>query len=50
MVNSVIYFGVYMCVIVNGSKLFETFDAGNINLLFEVSDAILPEIYSSIME
>ena len=32
------------------AKLFETFSAGNINLLFEVSNTILPEIYSSTIE
>ena len=32
------------------AKLFETFSAGIINLLFEVSNTILPESYSSIKE
>ena len=32
------------------AKLFDTLNAGNTNLLFEVSYTILPEIYSSIME
>ena len=29
-----------------GLKLFETFNAGNMNLLFELSNTILPEMYS----
>ena len=32
------------------AKLFETFNAGNTNLLFEVSNTSLPEIYSSSIE
>ena len=32
------------------AKVFETFNAGNMNLLVEVSYTILPEIYSSIKE
>ena len=32
------------------AKLFDTFNAGNINFLFSVSNTILPEIYSSSIE
>ena len=46
MVYSVINFCIYMCIVINGSKLFETFNAGNMNLLLEFSRTILPEIYS----
>ena len=30
------------------AKLFKTFNAGNMNLLFELSNTILPEMYSLI--
>ena len=50
MVNSVIYFCIYMCVIVYRGKLMETFKAGNTYLLLELFNTILPEINSFIIE
>ena len=32
------------------AKLFETCNAGNMNLLFELSNTVLPEMYSLIMD
>ena len=50
MVNCVINFRIYVGIIIDGSKIVRTVNAGKIYLLLELFSTILPEIYSLIIE